>query len=696
MNKLNDKQIYDLGKILAIASLTCVGLSLNATVGIGVLASISTNIASNKLENVIKKLSENWLSRKGAQNHDIQQILNRATIEALEDLENTYLEGVSKDKQLIQKDFADLNEYIKKEFLVIVEKEAIKDDIKEYLSKDTENAAKQIGEQIGQTNFLGTHNDSFKIFFTKYYFSYFQLKFYELLDKNEIECNRAWRVFQRLLLEGIMSNLQSIQSNQTSILENQESIQNALKKLDEIKGLLKQPTDPRVQNEPFEDVLETIIANSKESIQNLLDKLHKNTENIMKTMSNLDIKFEDLGAKVEANFYIHNGAIKHFSDLCVNYRKKFKNVLIVGEVMLDHKMVASNAKYSSVQKHLLLKQGDGEVYMVFRDIKTLGGAADVAMAFSLISNVSLISVIGTDSEGDDLVNLCEYYGITFDPIRTHDVVTTKKIYLHRTTEGPDLPVIRFDRENIKLMTNYCEDKKVKKDIIEKIKNINNLDCIVIKDHQKGMITTDLVEEISKVAIEKKIPLYVDPKYNWQIFKDVRIEAIVPNMKEAASGIFNMETEEPEILYRDNECKFKEDSEYAKLSNEYPYCNIFIIKASRKGAVIVTKDTKAEPKFIKPLLVGEELDTDIGCGDVFDAFVIVGMLNELTLEESVLFANFVAGLKAKKSLGEHISLENIENELNQFSFKIYVSDNTKLIDQMLKNSIKMKAQLMQVR
>ncbi|MDD4522084.1 MAG: PfkB family carbohydrate kinase [Methanosarcina sp.] len=692
MNKLSDDQIYDLGKILAIASLTCIGLSLNATAGIGVLTCIGANIVSDKLKSICTKFPEHWLSRKGAQNPDIQQILNLASIKALEDLEKIYLDGVKDDDQLIQKNFEDLNKYMKNEFLVLVEEEAIKDDVKQYLSLDAENAAQQIGERIGKTNFLGAqHNDSFKIFFIKYYFSYFQLKFYELLDKNEVECNRAWRAFQKLLLEGMMSNLQSVQTNQTSIIENQESIQNALKKLDDIKGLLQNSTDPREQNEPFDDVIKEIINNSHASLQDRISEIKKSSEIIKEKTEEIDDKLNQINRKIEANYYIYTNAIDHFLKLCESYDIKCKNVLVVGEVMLDHKMEASNAKYGIVQKHLLLKQGEGEVYMVFRDIKTLGGASDVAMAFSLLSNVSLIGVIGTDSEGDDLVNLCKYHNIPFDPVRTPEVITTKKIYLHRSTEGPDLPVIRFDRENINLMTNYCKDEEVQKNIIEKIKNIDNIDCIVIKDHQKGMITKELIEKIAAIASIKNIPLYVDPKYDWNIFEDVNIEAIIPNMKEAASGIFDMKTQEHEILVRDNECKFKNYFEYANLANKYQNCKNIIIKASKKGAVIISEDAKVKAKVIKPLLVEDELNTDVGCGDVFDAFVIIGMLNKLTLEESVLFANFVAGLKAKKALGEHISIENVKKELDQYSFKSYVSENIILIDQMLKNSRNRKTQ-----
>jgi D-beta-D-heptose 7-phosphate kinase/D-beta-D-heptose 1-phosphate adenosyltransferase len=367
---------------------------------------------------------------------------------------------------------------------------------------------------------------------------------------------------------------------------------------------------------------------------------------------------------------------KRFTKFCNDYDKKNKKILVVGEVMLDHKIVGSEAKYEDVQKHEIIIRG-GEVYRVGREPKTLGGAADIALAFSEISNVTLIGVIGTDNEGKDLIKECDAHNIQHDFIESTKVKTTTKIYIHRLTQGPEKEVIRFDKEDIESMTSYCNSDTVQNKIIEKIKKyVNNIDCIVIKDHQKGMISKDFIEKIAEIS-NNKIPLYVDPKYAWEKFEGLMIQAILPNMKEAASALFDIKRKDDEILERDKNCKL-EDMEYSHLVNKYNKCKNFIIKAANKGAVIVSEDIKDCPIEVKPLLVGSAFNTDVGCGDVFDAFVIVGMLNEYTLEESVLFANFIAGLKTKKSLGEPIHIEDIKKELKRYSFEEYIIDNLPLI------------------
>lgn len=380
---------------------------------------------------------------------------------------------------------------------------------------------------------------------------------------------------------------------------------------------------------------------------------------------------------------------KHrFKNLCNEYRKKNKNILVVGEVMLDHKIRGSEAKYQDVQKHDIVKREveyqdvwkdeivkrAGEVYMVNEEPKTLGGAADIAMALSKISNVTLIGVVGLDCEGKTLIEECKAHDIKCGLIEAPNVKTTTKIYIERLTQGTDKETIRFDRESTESMKRYCESNH--HTIINEVsKYVNNIDCIVIKDHNKGMISKELIEKIASI-IGDKIPLYVDPKYNWERFESVEIKAILPNIKEAASGLYDIEKNEYKVLKRDKSCTL-EYIECSNLFEMFSNCENIIIKAAKEGAIIMSRIENNCPIKVRPFLTGHDFKTDVGCGDVFDAFVIVGMLCQHTPKESVLFANFIAGLKTKKSLGEHMCVDDIEKELEKDSFKKYVTDNSKL-------------------
>lgn len=436
------------------------------------------------------------------------------------------------------------------------------------------------------------------------------------------------------------------------------------------------------------------IPELRQEIHYLLDKqTHEAVQDTLGLVRKMSASQTEKPEKPESavNEHIIKYTKSFFKNICNNCMSKNKNILIIGDVMLDHKIKGTSAKYEDVQKHQII-QGGGGVYMVSGEPKTLGGAADIAMAFSNISNVTLIGVVGSDCAGNTLNKICKDHNIQCYLDQTSKVKTTTKIYIHRITEKGPKNVIRFDNEDIKVMKKYCQSEEVRKRLITKIEEYaTSTDCIVIKDHQKGMISEELVNEIAKIATDKGIPFYVDPKYNWQIFKGMEIEAILPNMKEAASALYDIKNQEGIILEKDLYCRL-EKNEYDKLVKNYPNCKNFIIKAASKGAVIMSQSPEVCSKYTNPFLVEErktinpffveekDFETDVGCGDIFDAFMIIGMLNKSTLVESALFANFIAGLKTKKSLGEHISLDDIREEIKKDSFEKYISDNSKLISE----------------
>lgn len=385
-----------------------------------------------------------------------------------------------------------------------------------------------------------------------------------------------------------------------------------------------------------------------------------------------------------------------FLKLCEEFSKKEKKILVVGDVMLDHKMEGDLAQYDEVEKH---EAGD-RVFMLAgksSESKTLGGAASIARASSEIARVTLIGAIGPDCEGRIMAEICREHNIRFDPVEISKILTTTKIYFYRKPEDQGRPEItRFDREDKEIMEKECNKTEVQENIISKVKVAvdSPVDCIIIKDHGKGFITDDTVREISKITRSKNIPLFIDPKYAWNKFsdKDVKIKAVFPNIKEASYGLYEYkEAKKNEIKDRVKTSRLKND-DYRTLAEKYPGCENFIIKADKNGAVILTRDVKDGIKYkeVKPLILGNEFETGIGCGDTFDSFAITGLLNGHTMEESVLFANFVAGVKAKKDLGEMVSLETIRGELrpDSLQFKNYLEDNKDMaekIELMLQNN-----------
>jgi D-beta-D-heptose 7-phosphate kinase/D-beta-D-heptose 1-phosphate adenosyltransferase len=615
MSNFNSDKKSDIINCIAAASLFAIGLSFQGTLWNNFFMSIGTDLTRSSLQSHLAKLQKYWLSNDGALNHEIQRVLSHASAEALENLEKKYIEKVERSIAYNEK------KAIQKNF----------SDLNKQVEKDfLTSLEKEATEEDVKNYIYGNAEKAIKeigdcISSTKF------------LGKHS-------ESFSNFFTENYFSELQ-------------HNFHELLKKDDE-------------ESKKAWIVFQRL----------LLQDIHTD---INKILLNIDV-----------NPHILLYANNLFKEICTACAKKDKNILVIGDVMLDYKIKATFAKYEDVQKHQILFKG-GEVYMVSDESKTLGGAADISMALSKISNVTLIGVIGSDCEGKTLQELCKKNKIRSCLEQNSKVKTTTKIYIHRMTEKGEEKILRFDSEDIKSMTSYCQIKDVRDKLIDKIKKCintedNKVDCIVIKDHQKGMISTEIVREIAKVASNEKIPLYVDPKYNWQIFKDVMINSILPNMKEAASALYDIKSEEGKILEKDLNCKL-ENAEYISLVTEYPMCKNFVIKAASEGAIIMSQSPDVYPKDSNPLLVEErkvinpflvdkrDFETDVGCGDVFDAFMIIGMLNNYNLVKSALFANFVAGLKTKKSLGEHMSLDDIKDEMKKKLYEKYIADNLLLIN-----------------
>jgi len=228
---------------------------------------------------------------------------------------------------------------------------------------------------------------------------------------------------------------------------------------------------------------------------------------------------------------------------------------------------------------------------------------------------------------------------------------------------------RFDREDINIIGRKKEKyEETLKLSLNEIKN--KYDCIIIKDHEKGMINKDIIDWVAQKYPYTEI--FVDPKYNFGLYENLNIKAIIPNIKEASMGISKIaDLSDSDIEMRAGKSDLFDD-DYTFLNKCLPNCNSFVIKADKNGAILYNynendKDYYRDQIFSYPIDKQEE-KSNIGCGDVFDAYFIVSQLKGYTLQDSVKLANIAAGIKRKKELGEIVSPSEICDELNHFREK----------------------------
>ena len=185
-------------------------------------------------------------------------------------------------------------------------------------------------------------------------------------------------------------------------------------------------------------------------------------------------------------------------------------ILVVGDIMLDHYICGNVERISPEAPVPILK--------VTNEYSTLGGCGNVARNIRQLGPIVVcLSAHGTDSSGNEILELLQYQGISSRCIKKDEYIkTTKKT---RVVSGSqEVQMLRIDDEF------YIEY-----DLSEQIKLIpNDIDLIVVSDYNKGVVTKELMDSLRKL----NKPIIIDPKIrkDSEILYD-KVFMITPNKKE---------------------------------------------------------------------------------------------------------------------------------------------------------------------
>lgn len=221
--------------------------------------------------------------------------------------------------------------------------------------------------------------------------------------------------------------------------------------------------------------------------------------------------------------------IMRYTHLISNF--KGKRILVIGDVILDQHIRGSVSRISpEAPVPIVLQEG--------KSTFSPGGAANVANNLkSLGATVTLISRIGDDGEGRIFLSSLKDEGISsrgifIDPDMP-TILKTRIVAQHQQ-------VLRIDRETIapvagKTLLQVREFLK---------KQISQTDAVIISDYGKGMISCELIEEVSALARQREKIVTVDPKVEHFAYYE-GVTSITPNRSEAENAIRNIK-----ITHRD--------------------------------------------------------------------------------------------------------------------------------------------------
>lgn len=212
--------------------------------------------------------------------------------------------------------------------------------------------------------------------------------------------------------------------------------------------------------------------------------------------------------------------LEHYMELFEQVESK--KILVVGDVMIDAYLWGSVNRISP--------EAPVPIISVTKRENRLGGAANVALNLKSLGAVPIIcSVIGSDENGElynSLMN--ENLLITKGIVRAKRRKTTKKTRV--ISDGQHL--LRVDDEISYSLS--IDEENLLINAIKTIVNEEDVAAIVFEDYDKGVISENLINEVTHLAIEQNIPTAVDPKKkNYNLYKNVTL--FKPNFKEFVEG-----------------------------------------------------------------------------------------------------------------------------------------------------------------
>lgn len=294
---------------------------------------------------------------------------------------------------------------------------------------------------------------------------------------------------------------------------------------------------------------------------------------------------------------------------------KKKNILVVGDVMLDNYYVGDVRRISP--------EAPVPVFRKHSERCVLGGAANVAAnLIAAEQSVAMMATVGNDANGETLMGLFVDKGVNIDLITKLERSTTIKT---RFLAGNNQQLLRLDVEDTNpISKDECASMLNK---LEKV--ICQFDLILMSDYLKGLMTQEFTQGVIRLAKKQNIPVVIDvkdPKYG----KYYGATLLKPNLNElrALTGE-NAKTDE-EIV--------KAAKELRKRSE----CKYVLTTLGARGMVLVGE---GEPYFIKSL--AREVYDVSGAGDTTIAYLATCIANGIPVKEAMNIANYAAGIQVGK-------------------------------------------------
>jgi len=316
-------------------------------------------------------------------------------------------------------------------------------------------------------------------------------------------------------------------------------------------------------------------------------------------------------------------------DIISTFHKQ--KLLCIGDVMLDRFV------YGKIER--ISPEAPVPVFSVMGENAMLGGAGNVARNISSLgAKTSLVSVIGDDKTGDELIEMIgDETGIASHLVLEKQRITTTKT---RYVAGSQ-QVMRADREVTNAITSTTENQ-VLKNVHDEIDTVG---AVILSDYGKGLLTRNVCQEVIKIAKLHQKPIFVDPKSrDFSMYRGATM--ICPNLQELANASsIDVKTD---LCIVESAQKIIADFEIESV----------LVTRSKDGMTLINKNNEV---FHIPALAREISDVS-GAGDTVVATLSLAVASGMSIEDSVKLANTAAGIVVGKLGTATITVQDLDAEL----------------------------------
>ncbi len=300
---------------------------------------------------------------------------------------------------------------------------------------------------------------------------------------------------------------------------------------------------------------------------------------------------------------------------------KGKKVAVIGDLMLD---VYVWGKVSRISP-----EAPVPVVHVKKKTYTLGGAANVMCNITSLGGEAIaFGVIGKGENGTFLLDLMNDRGInTENIIIDNDYLTIEKQRIMADSQQ----LARVDYEDQKSVPLKIQEN-TKNRLISMIKK-NELDAVIFEDYAKGLLSSEMINQVIEIAKRKNIPVALDPHPSHKL--DIKgLTLMTPNQSEAftLAGVYPKELSDP--VYNDPALLQVAET----LNTEWDVKQLLITLGANgmtlfeQGKDVVHIHTKAKEVF------------DVtGAGDTVIASYTLALLGGATGPEASEISNYAAGI-----------------------------------------------------